>query len=219
MLNALITHLQLFGIGFSLGIAGPCLLVCTPALLAYTSGTKRRWSGVLGDVLTFLSGRLAAYICLGFLAGLSALVLRRFINSGLISFFKPAAGIFTIILGVLVFVYKDTDTCECRSNGKRIYNFGGLFVFGFLIGITPCAPLTALLFEIVLISKNGLEGASYALSFGLGTALSGLIVLGLLGGALARLPVNVLKSNTARIVFKWICSIFLISMGLVLIIL
>lgn len=219
MLNTLITHLQIFGIGFSLGIAGPCLLVCTPVILAYTAGTKRKYRDVLGDIFIFLAGRLAAYMALGYLAGMSGLLLRQFINPDFAVFLKPLAGIFSIILGFLIFIYKDTDPFACPGSHKKIYNFGGIFAFGFLIGITPCAPLTALLFEIILISKNGLEGASYAFSFGLGTFLASLLVLGALGSVFTWIPAKVLKSNISRMIFKTVCALFLISMGLYLVLL
>ena len=81
MVNFLITHLQVFGIGFSFGMAGPCFLLCTPILITYITGSKKNWADAFKDILSFLSGRLIAYIALGFLAGLSGSVLKNFTSS------------------------------------------------------------------------------------------------------------------------------------------
>ncbi len=229
MFNTLITHLQIFGIGFTFGIIGPCLLICTPAVITYIAGTKRRWHDVLTDTLIFLSGRMLAYIALGYLAGLSANFFAQFTNAGLTKFFRPLGGVFSIALGILVLLYKESGLDHCKAGhiaatpacasgaAAGLANFGGLLGLGFLMGVTPCAPLVALLFEIGLISHNGIEGALYAFSFGLGTFLSSLIVIGALAGLLAWLPAGVLKSKTGKRAFKIVCALFLILLGLSLI--
>lgn len=217
MLNLLITHLQIFGIGFTFGIAGPCFLVCTPVLLTYVVGSKRKWTDVFKDVLTFLAGRLIAYLMLGFFAGLSGAILRKFTSSNFSLFFRPLAGAVTILFAILVLLNKENQECACPSQHTRIFNFGGVFIFGFLIGLSPCAPLLALLFDITLISKNALDGMFYALSFGIGTFLSGLITIGIIAGLLTRVPAALIKSKSANIIFKVICAVLLFVLGLSLI--
>ena len=91
-------------------------------------------------------------------------------------------------------------------------------MLGFSVGITPCAPLLALLFEITLISKNAMEGMSYGLAFGLGTFLSGFIVVGILTGILASFPAHILKSKAGKLIFRIACALLLISLGASLII-
>ena len=76
MIGTVITHLQIFGIGFSFGIAGPCLLLCTPVIVAYAAASHRNWIATLSNIFVFLSGRLFAYMVLGYLAGFSGTVLR-----------------------------------------------------------------------------------------------------------------------------------------------
>ena len=100
---------------------------------------------------------------------------------------------------------------------EKICNSGGLFVLGLIIGITPCPPLTALLFEIALMSKSALEGMSYAFFFGLGTFLSGVLVVVSLAGILTKIISKVLKSKGAVRFFRIACSALLILFGLVLI--
>lgn len=217
MLNALLTSLQIFGIGFSFGIAGPCFLNCAPILITYIAGSKKKWTEALNDISIFLGGRLLAYIILGALAGLSGGLLRHFTNSNLILFFKPLAGIISILLGISVLKIKEPFISECKPSHNKIYNLGGLFALGFLIGISPCAPLLALLFEITLISKTAFEGMSYGASFGLGTLFSGFLVVGILTGVLNWLPARFLKSKISNFVFKITCALLLILFGLSLI--
>ena len=216
-MGTLITHLQIFVIGFTFGIAGPCLLVCTPPIITYIAGTKKKFKDFLGDIIIFLTGRLSAYLALGYLAGLSAGLIRAFAAPQIAGLLRSLGGVTTVALGILVLFYKEPDTCECKGISGRIppqvWNFGGVFTLGFFMGIMPCAPLLALLFEIVLMSKSGLEGASYALSFGLGTFLSGLIVITALASFLTVLPAKLLKSKVSKIIFKIACAIFLMILG------
>lgn len=217
MTNTFITHLQVFGIGFSFGLAGPCLLTCTPIVITYLAGRKKRFVESLIDLITFLTGRLAAYCLLGYAAGLSAILLNRFTHPKAALFFKPLAGVVSIVLGIIVLISKDTQGRECRQQENKIYNFGGLFVLGFALGVAPCAPLAALLFEIALMSKSAVEGASYALSFGLGTFVSGLFAIGALAGIVNWLPAKMLRRKSAFLIFKTACSALLVIFGIGLI--
>jgi len=212
MVNSIITHLQIFAVGFSFGMAGPCLLTCAPILITYVTGSKRRWRDVFKDIVTFLSGRLLAYIALGALAGLSGSILRNFTSSGISAYLKPLAGAVTIFFALIILLSRDDHEC-CRTSSGELLNFGGVFGFGMLIGLSPCAPLLALLFDITLMSKGALDGALYAFSFGLGTLLSGLITIGIIAGVLTRVPAALVKSKAANMIFKVACALLLIALG------
>lgn len=221
-----IALLQIFAVGFSMGLIGPCLFYCLPVALAFTPlhprgvtgftvGAEKEYKKSLSNILIFFSGRLAAYVLLGFLAGLSGLVLRRFIESRFNVYLGPLAGIISIILGVYILLAKENEE-SCRRPGG-IYSSFGMFGLGFIIGLSPCAPLVTLLFEIILISKTGLEGALYGLFFGMGTFLSGFIVAAGLSRLLNIIPQRFLKSEKSRLVFKAICSLILVLFGIWLI--
>jgi len=60
--------------------------------------------------LIFLCGRLFAYLVLGYLAGLSAAILRRFAISGLNVFLKPLGGVIIIVLGILILFAKEPSS-------------------------------------------------------------------------------------------------------------
>jgi sulfite exporter TauE/SafE len=148
------------------------------------------------------------------LAGLSGLFLRRFIDSNVSLFFRPASGIISIILGISILIGKKINHFTYEFAANKITNFSSIFILGFIVGILPCAPLIALLFEIVLISHSPLMGMFYAFSFGLGTFLSGLIVLGSLAGIFTWIPAKILKSKISNFIFKIICAFLLILLGI-----
>lgn len=217
-MDTLITHLQIFGIGFSFGIAGPCLLVCTPIVVCYTAANHRNWAETLSNIFIFLSGRLAAYMVLGYLAGLSGTALKHFTDSNLSIFFKPLSGVVAIAFAILLFTYKEHADCPGAKFNKNTYSRGGLFLLGFSIGAVPCAPLVAILFNIVLLSKCALDGLAYAFSFGMGTFASGIIMISALTGALKWIPDKFFKSKVSNLVFKIACAILLVLFGIRLII-
>jgi len=209
----ILTYLQLFGIGLSFGFAGPCFFSCTPFLITYLAGKNLKWEQGLKEALVFFCARLFAYLILGFLAGLSATLLRKLSGSAFILFLKPSGGIIVIILGGLVLFNKNLPCWRCRFTVNNVFTFGSLFILGFAAGIFPCAPLMALLFEITIISKTALEGIFCALAFGLGTFVSGFIIIAGLSKAVSWFPEKVLKSTLSLSIFRIICALFLILLG------
>jgi len=217
MPNSLITHLQIFGIGFSFAVAGPCLLVCTPILATYAVSRDGKWREAVRDVAAFLFGRLLAYVVLGAVAGLSGYYLRRLVEMEFAPYLNLASGAISVLLGVFIVISRKAPACTHSSLRNRIYGSGGVFAIGFLMGISPCGPLTALLFEIALISKSAMEGALYALSFGLGTFLAGIVIIGAFTGILKGFFQKVFHSKMSGNVFRMSCAILLILFGLGLI--
>ncbi len=213
-MDTLVTYLQIFGIGFSFGIAGPCFLTCTPVLITYIAGSRKGPAETFKDIFTFLSGRLLAYLLLGALAGLSGAVLKKFTDLSISAYFQPLAGMVTILFAIILLTGKSGDNCACPTARGKMVNFGGIFAFGFLIGVSPCAPLLALLFDITLMSKGILDGIFYALFFGLGTFLSGLITIGVIAGILTRIPAAFVRSKIVSTIFKIVCALLLLLLGL-----
>ena len=217
MFNDALTYWQLFAIGFTFSLAGPCLLTCAPVLIVYLAARQLKWKQALSGVLIFLSGRLLAYLLLGYLAGLSGVALRQFGGSGLLPILKISGGVVIIFLAVQIWLGKELFPGKCFCKTNEALNCGSLLVLGFIMGIFPCAPLLALLFEIALVSKSGLAGLTYSLFFGLGTFISGFIVIGVLSGVVTLLPQKFLKSRISNLVFRAICAVLLILLGFQLI--
>ena len=214
-LSHLITYLQLFGIGFSFGAAGPCLLVCGPIIIAYAVGRRAPWRRAIVEIVIFLAGRILAYAALGFIAGFSASLLGRFTDPGIYFYFKSLAGVISISLGVLVLVSEKVFLKpSCVQDKRKAYDLAGLFLIGFAMGMTPCVPLVALLLEIVLISKNAFDGMLYTLFFGFGTFVSSFFVIAAAAGLLRWIPAKALRSKTSSLAFRIVCALLLIAFGL-----
>lgn len=217
MTDTLITHLQIFGIGFTFGIAGPCFLVCTPILITYIVGRQEQWGTALIDIGLFLCGRLFAYCILGAFAGFGGYYLRRLIESGFASYLNFASGILSVVLGISILFHKETPLCVGKRSCNNIYDFGSVLALGFLVGISPCVPLTALLLEIALIAKTPFSGAAYAFSFGMGTLLSGFVIIGVVAGLLKGSAQRFIRSQSVNLIFKVLCAGLLIVFGLTII--
>jgi len=212
-----LVYFQLFVLGLSFGFAGPCFLSCTPFLAAYLAGKEAKWKHGLADALVFFSARLLAYIILGYLAGLSAGLIRQSGSFIPIRSFRVLGGALIILSGIFVLFSGKPFYCKQRFLENKTFNFGSLFFLGFIIGISPCAPLIGLLFEVAVISQNAAQGAFCAFFFGLGTFISGFIIIAGLSGIIAWLPAKFLKSKPSLLLFKAICALFLIFIGLNLI--
>ncbi|MDD5437435.1 MAG: sulfite exporter TauE/SafE family protein, partial [Candidatus Omnitrophica bacterium] len=196
------------------GIAGPCIFFCAPIIATYVAASQKSLPQGLARIALFLTGRIVAYAVLGYLAGLSGELLRSVINSRYTPYFRYAGGLISILLGLIVLLGKEKTGVDCNKNAGTARSSAGFLIFGFLIGCAPCAPLIALVSEIVLISKNAFQGASYAAVFGAGTFLSGLIAAASMAGIIGLIPSRFLKSDKARTVFKVICALLLILLGL-----
>lgn len=213
MLGLIITSLQLFAIGFGLGIAGPCILSCMPILAAYAAGSGKGVKAALSDVLYLLTGRLLAYVVLGFLAGLSGSYIRRLSSFACADILRCASGVIVIALGIALFFDISKNAGFCLFKKKYNVDSKSLFLAGFVIGISPCLPLIALLLEVAIMSKNALQGALYSLFFGLGTLVSGMIIVGPVAGMLSYFS-ETLKEERSRIAFRFLCGFLLLSFGL-----
>lgn len=212
-----IAALQIFYIGFIIGLTGPCLLYCLPVTLALGSGVSEGYKKTLSKIAVFLCGRVAAYTALGFLAGISGLLLRQFADSDIALYFKPAAGLISIAFGVYFLFYNKEDPKNCRHSGHGIFKKSGSFIFGITVGLSPCPPLMALLLEITLISKTSLHGAVYGLMFGMGTMVSGFILAGGLSGIFNMLPKKIIPPPAADRIFRFVSAFVLILFGVILI--
>lgn len=214
MIIKLITCFQVFGLGFSFVLAGPCFLSCTPILVTYLAAKQLKLKDSLRNILIFSLGRLLAYLLLGFFTGISAGALKNFVNNKAFVFLPPLTGLLIISMGVIVLFEKKPDFGLCRFVRSKISGEASLFTFGFVIGISPCVPLIALLFEIGLISRNAWQAMLYAFCFGVGTLLGGMIVIGSLTGIFSWMPFRFLNSEKSNFIFKVICALILILFGL-----
>ena len=196
--------LQLFAIGFLLSFAGPCAFACSPAAALCVAGTSDNNRKIILSLLLFLSGRLAAALLYGTIAGISAGAIRTApaVYGGAINMltavFFMAAALF-LLTGKAAFVCRDS---RLKSSG--------FFTAGFLIGLLPCPPFAAVFLEIALVSMNVVEALFYTFAFGAGLFVSGFIVMAFLAGIMGFSAVSVPYSVKLRKLFRILCALILI---------
>ena len=203
--------LRLLAAGIGMGW-GPCLALSGPILLPYIAATKEDWREGLRTSAAFSLGRLLALAILGGLASVAFASINRFFPPHRSGYLYLALAVFIVLMGVLVVLGTGFRVPFYRILKQQMAERGtaSILLLGFLIGISPCATLVAILTYIACVATNALYGAVYALSFGLGTVLP-LMVLGPLVGFL---PGRVFKSATSLRVFRATCGAILILFGL-----
>ena len=188
--------------GFLLGY-GPCLVTCVPILLPYTL-TKKHWRQGFEATLTFSLSRLAVYVVLGGVAGYIGAFLMGFFYETMVHFYIQGIMAFMLLLiGILVLFGKDTGIKFCQVKE------GNMVILGVLVGLSPCLPLIGILLEIALLSDSFVSGMIYSFTFGIGTVLSPLLLI----GTIAPLIGKRLSERLQR-AFVYLCGVFLILMGL-----
>jgi sulfite exporter TauE/SafE len=195
-----------FAGGLLYGLA-VCTAACVPYIASYIAGIGAGFRKGVVITMIFNSGRIAAYALIGCLVALFSGLFRLVLSSSAISPFQIYSSItfsiVTMIIGASILL-KLRSPCECNlQNGKTSvaqgkksrfgFNFGA-FSLGLSRGLILCPPLVALLIYSLPFSTP-IGSVGLAVLFGLGTALSPML---LLGGATGWLL------NKAPLLRKWI---------------
>ncbi len=162
--------LQALALGFSAGSF--CLGFCLPVALPILFGTKT--SGVRTSairLITFLSGRLCAYLLIGIIAGSLGATLTHslFLRIRLLP-------LLYILLALLLIIYGITEInplarlAPCRFIQPAINSIWFLFPLGFLAGISPCPPFLLAITRVIDIAGI-INGVLFFLFFFLATSL------------------------------------------------
>lgn len=195
--------LFLFISGLVLG-SGPCIGFCAPILAGYVAAYKTSFKKAVASYLVFSAAKLLSYMIIGALCG----VFSGLLNSEL--FFKYSnyinfiLGVFVLFIGLSILIPKQaflSRYCSFLHTG-HIKNVG---VLGFLAGFSPCLPLLGILDYIIVVSNSPVQPIIYTFAFGLGTAISPILLLVAFSGKLAgdiskyRFWVRVLKFGSVAI--------------------
>lgn len=195
-----------FAGGLLYGLA-VCTAACLPYLASYIAGIGVGFRKGIVVTLIFNSGRITAYALIGCLVGLFSGLFRLALSNAAVSPFQVyssiAFSIVTITIGASILL-KLRAPCECNlPNTKtaipqqKVNRFGfdfRAFTLGLSRGLILCPPLIALLIYSLPFSTP-VGSVGLAVLFGLGTALSPML---LLGGATGWLL------NKAPLLRKWI---------------
>jgi sulfite exporter TauE/SafE len=180
-----------FPMALALGLVfgmGACTIACLPYLgpvfLASGDGISRSWR----ILLPFSVGRLSGYVSLATLAGVAGHYLEESLADD--TQVRVIVGCATILIGIALWLRgPNVSACSKQSKaptttipvaqlGTQASHYtvprpllpGGLFLLGIGMTLTPCAPLSAVLFSAAAVA-NPWHGLLLGLSFGVGAIL------------------------------------------------
>lgn len=191
-----------------------CASACLPYIVSYIAGIGAGFKKGIAITSIYNSGRIIAYAIIGTVVGLLSTVINEELFSAYQQYSSVAFGAVITFIGATILLKKKPTNCKCTE--QKTSRLGILklttrfdiraFGMGFTRGLILCPPLVALLLYAVTFST--VNCTIFAVLFGLGTALSPLL---LLGGATGYLL------NKAPLFSKWLSrigGIALVIMGL-----
>jgi len=201
--------------GFLYGLVF-CTSTCLPFVASYIAGINAGFRKGVSVTLIFNGGRITAYALIGAAIGMFKLLMDNAFRSAFQFYSSVAFSVITIGIGTNMLVRNKPPTRACPAadaNRKGLWGFTNRFdvrayVLGLSRGLLLCTPLLALL-AYSLTFAAPFDSFALAVLFGLGTALSPIL---LLGGATGWLL------NKAPLFRKWISrlgAVSLIVLGLV----
>jgi len=190
-----------------------CASACLPYIISYIAGIGAGFKKGVIITTVYNSGRIVAYALIGTTVGLLGTVISEEFFSSYQQYSSIAFGAVIVVVGVNILM-KKFGTCTCTTKEPDRLGVSKLtqrfdvraFSMGFTRGLVLCPPLIALLLYAVTFSQ--VACTILAVLFGVGTALSPLL---LLGGATGWLL------NKAPLFSKWLSrigGIALVVMGL-----
>ncbi|MCL2642674.1 MAG: sulfite exporter TauE/SafE family protein [Candidatus Bathyarchaeota archaeon] len=191
-------YLTSFASGLLYGLVA-CTATCLPYLASYIAGTGADFRRGFFTTLTFNSGRVIAYTLIGAAIGLFSGLLHFFADPATFSVFQAystvAFSVVTILIGAILLYKNRKPSCNCNlpplnpksfpvNNSKiqflRQFDVGA-FTLGLSRGLVLCPPLIAfLLYSIPFASP--LDSVLFAALFGIGTAISPMLLIGSVTG-------------------------------------
>ena len=192
-------YVQALAVGLLYGLIY-CTSSCLPYIASYIAGIGADFRKGVIVTLVYNGGRLTAYALIGCLIGIFNEVFRFAVNESLLVAFQQYSsygfGIVTIIIGITVLsknwrIPRDCSA-ECNKSpelNKTVRRFDvRAFSLGFSRGFIICPPLAFLLLYSVPFATP-IDSFFVAVLFGLGTALSPMLLLsGVTGWLLNKAP-------------------------------
>jgi len=197
-----------------------CTASCLPYIASYIAGIGAGFRRSITITMIFNGGRIVSYALIGCLVGLFSglfrIVASKSVTSPFQTYSSVAFGILTIVIGASI-ILKSRTPCEFDNlnsqslatpmkAGRFGFDFKA-FTLGLSRGLILCPPLVALLIYSFPFSTP-VGSVGLAVLFGLGTALSPMLLLGGVTGWLL---------NKAPLLQKWISiggAAILIILGL-----
>ncbi len=198
-------YVEAFAVGLLYGLVF-CTSSCLPYIASYVAGIGADFRRGVAVTLIYNMGRVAAYSLIGGLVGILSGVFRFVVSENTISPFQQYSsyvfGIVTIVIGISILLKSRLTRSNCNSecnndlslkkNGRRFDV--RVFSLGFSRGLIVCPPLAMLLLYSIPFAAP-VDSFALAILFGLGTAISPMLLLGGVTGWLL---------NKAPLFRKWI---------------
>jgi thiol:disulfide interchange protein DsbD len=201
-------------LGVSMGLTA-CTVTCLPFMGTWALGRAGGQAEAFLHTGVFLAGRIVTYTLLAALAGAAGLGLAKALGgpwgnaaiggasvlAGLWLLLRPAQSCATVL---------SAPTLRPVQFRRRTDSLPPLFL-GAALSLTPCTPLASLL-ALAAHAGSAAQGAAYGLAFGLGAAMTPILVLVPLAGRLGR----ELRSGRAWLArwLLWGAAAVLILLGL-----
>lgn len=163
------TFFAIWLLGVSLGLTA-CTATCLPFMGTWILGRGGSQREALRDTGLFVFGRIAAYAMLGGIAGGAGAWLSHILRSGM---GNTIIGLASIAAGGWLL---QAGNVHAPCGVSRRMSGTPPMLLGFSLSLTPCAPLASLLAVCAAAGSIRL-GASNGVAFGLGAALTPLLVL------------------------------------------
>ncbi len=213
-------YLEAISVGLLYGLVY-CTPTCLPYIASYIAGVGAGFrKGTLATVV-FNFGRIASYAVVGGLVGVLAGVFRFVVTESTLAAFQQYSsfvfGVVTILIGVAVYLKSRAKNHDCPATamatekpktGLRSRFDVGAFSLGLSRGLILCPPLVFLLLYSIPFGTP-LDSLLLAVLFGVGTAISPMLLLGGVSGWLL---------NKAPLFRRWIAlagALILILLGIV----
>lgn len=201
----------LFLSGVILG-SGPCLGFCAPVLVSFVAAYRPSFKKAMISYLFFSVAKIFSYMIIGGLIGVFSGFLKSGFFLGYANAINILLGVFILAIGIITIATKEplkSRYCSFLNKGN-LKNAGFL---GFLTGFSPCLPLLGILNYIIIIARSPAEGILYAFAFGIGSAISPVILLIGLSGKLAG---DFSYNQKVKFLIRIVSSLVLIFLGIVI---
>ncbi|MBN1784320.1 MAG: sulfite exporter TauE/SafE family protein [Candidatus Bathyarchaeota archaeon] len=160
-----------------------CTSSCLPYLASYIAGIKAGFRRALTVTAIYNIGRIAAYAVIGTIAGLLRTLLDEAIFEMYQTIFSAIFAVVVIVIGISILFKKGSCSNCVQENLEPQRGLEGFrqqfdvraFFMGFSKGFVLCPPLVAFLLYALTNYQANLTGL--AVLFGLGTALSPMLIL------------------------------------------
>jgi sulfite exporter TauE/SafE len=161
-----------------------CASSCLPYIISYIAGIGAGFKQGVTATTIYNSGRIVAYAIIGTLVGLISTTVSEDFFSSYQQYSAFAFSIITVLIGATILMKKQNSTCDCKEQKPDRFGIAKLtdrfdiraFFMGFSRGFILCPPLVALL--VYAATFGQINPAVMAVLFGVGTAISPLLILG-----------------------------------------